>query len=57
MKALLILLAISAIIAIAHTIWRKKQKKTEIPDKPLDDSSDNNEALPDSSDSNDSEEG
>jgi hypothetical protein len=57
MKALLALFGISAIIAIAHTIWQKKQKRSAIPDKPQDDSSGGDNALPDSSDSEDSEEG
>ena len=57
MKALLVLLGVSAIIAIGHTIWQKKKKKVEIPDEPMNDSFEGSDALPDSSDSDDAGEG
>lgn len=57
MKGLLALLGISALIAIAHTMWKNKQKKKEtISDKPLNDSSDSSNDL-EVFDDNDSNEG
>ena len=62
MKALLILLVFSFAVAILYTLWKKTQKKPEIPDKPLGDSADGDDTMPDGfnsddSESNDSDEG